>query len=471
MSESILYSLLALVLALVLVELVFTFTNINQLLGKSFSLSLSEQPELVAMALGLSLLIGVLAGLYPAIYLSSWQPLTALVGNRNTGKTTARFRAALVFVQFTISVGVISSTLLMAWQMQYISRKDLGFDRENMLVVPLRGHSTLVQLDVIRAQLEGHPGVLGVSTSTSMFGQTLGVNAVPAETASGEMETTQLNNMMVGSDFVEVMGLELVQGRSFAQRLLTDVGMSILVNEATVRQMGWGDEALGKRIATGRVIGVVRDFHFASLHSPIEPFAIRTYPDDELDNVPDANKPYMTRNLVVKISGGDVRGTIAHIESVVTGIDPRHPFEFSFFDENLNKLYQSEENLMKLIGIFAVICIFISCLGLYGLAAFTTEQRTREIGIRKVLGATAAQIIALLSRNILWLVLGGAVVASFAAWLAIDEWLSGFAYRTSINGMAFVLATLVALAVAYITVALQSWRTAQSDPSLSLRHE
>lgn len=198
---------------------------------------------------------------------------------------------------------------------------------------------------------------------------------------------------------------------------------------------------------------------------------MRTYPDDELDNVPDANKPYMTRNLVVKISGGDVRGTIAHIESVVTGIDPRHPFEFSFFDENLNKLYQSEENLMKLIGIFAVVCIFISCLGLYGLAAFTTEQRTREIGIRKVLGATAAQIIALLSRNILWLVLGGAVVASFAAWLAIDEWLSGFAYRTSINGMAFVLATLVALAVAYITVALQSWRTAQSDPSLSLRHE
>src|SRR5690606_4763263 len=173
MSESILYSLLALVLALVLVELVFTFTNINQLLGKSFSLSLSEQPELVAMALGLSLLIGVLAGLYPAIYLSSWQPLTALVGNRNTGKTTARFRAALVFVQFTISVGVISSTLLMAWQMQYISRKDLGFDKENMLVVPLRGHSTLVQLDVIRAQLQGHPGVLGVSTSTCMLGETL----------------------------------------------------------------------------------------------------------------------------------------------------------------------------------------------------------------------------------------------------------------------------------------------------------
>jgi putative ABC transport system permease protein len=267
------------------------------------------------------------------------------------------------------------------------------------------------------------------------------------------------------------MKLVLVAGRFFGQRLITDVGSIFVENESLVARMGWGVQALGKKIADGRVIGVVKDFHFASLHEAIEPFVMRTFPDNYLANVPEANKTFMTQNLIVSISGDNIRDTISFLEEKITGFDPRHPFEFTFFDETLDALYQSEENLMKLIGIFSLICIFISCLGLYGLAAFTTEQRTREIGVRKVLGATAWQIIALLSRNILWLVVAGALVASAVSWLAIDQWLTGFAYRTGINPLAFLVASLGALLIAYATIALQSYKTAQSDPALSLRFE
>ncbi|HWK54181.1 MAG TPA: FtsX-like permease family protein [Hyphomicrobiales bacterium] len=471
LSESILYSVIALVCALVLVELVFYFTNINDLLNKPLALQLTREPQLVGIAALFSLGIGVLAGLYPALYLSSWQPLTALVGNKNSSRTSATFRSALVFVQFTISVAVIACTLLMAQQMRYVAGKDLGFEKENKLVVPLHGFSAIQQTELMKSALMKNPNVLGVATSGSMLGGRLGSNAIPMETMGGVMEPNQASNIVVGPDFADVMKLELVAGRSFSQRLLTDVGTNFIVNESLVQRMGWGDQALGKKIADGRVIGVVKDFHYASLHQSIEPFLMRTFPDDYLNNVPEANKAFMTMNLVVSISGENVRDTIAFIEDTVTGFDPRHPFEFSFFDATLDQLYQSEENLMRLVGIFAAVCIFISCLGLYGLAAFTTEQRTREIGVRKVLGATALQIIALLSRSVLWLVLAGAVVACALSWLAIDQWLTGFAYRAGINPLAFVIASLAALLIAYGTIALQSYKTAQADPSGSLRFE
>lgn len=471
LSESILYTTIALVCGLVLVELVFYFTNINDLLNKPLALKLTAEPELLAVAALFSLAIGILAGLYPALYLSSWQPLTALVGNKNTGKTSASFRSALVFVQFTISVAVMACTMLMSQQMNYVASKDLGFEKVNKIVVPLRGFTALQNAELMKAALLQNPDITAVTTSAQMMGGRVGSNAMPMETAAGAMETASANNMMVGADFIDVMKLELVAGRGFSQRLLTDIGSNFVVNESLVQMQGWGDQALGKRIGDGRVIGVVKDFHFASLHQSIEPFIMRTYPDNFLDNVPEANKTFMTMNLIVSITGNNLRDTIGAIEQTVTEFDPRHPFDFTFFDENLDQLYQSEESLMKLVGIFAAICIFISCLGLYGLAAFTTEQRTREIGIRKVLGATSSQIIGLLSRSVLMLVLGGALVACATSWLAIDQWLTGFAYRTSMNPLAFVVSSLAALLIAYATIALQSWKTAQSDPSLTLRFE
>jgi putative ABC transport system permease protein len=298
------------------------------------------------------------------------------------------------------------------------------------------------------------------------------VNVIQVEQEDGKTEPTSVNNFPIGEGFVEVMGLKLLQGRDPSIRLLTDVGTNVLINEGMVRKMGWTNP-LGKRITargpSGRVVGVVQDFNFKSLHTQIEPLVM--YPMNmDMSNVPEAEKPLRQAFLVVKISPEDITQTLGGIERVMTEADAKHPFEFTFLDDSLDKLYKSENQLLKLIAIFAAICIFIACLGLFGLASFTTEMRTREIGTRKVLGATSWQIIGLLARPIMVLVLIASVLAAVIAWFAIDEWLSTFAYRADINPLIFLAAAIVAAAVAFITVAAQSYRTASADPVDALRH-
>ena len=284
------------------------------------------------------------------------------------------------------------------------------------------------------------------------------------------MERFGTGIMFVGERFLDVMGVRVLSGRNFSTRLLTDVGTRFLVNEEFVRQRGW-DEPLGRQMSTGtdigRVIGVVEDFNFKSLHDPIEPIAIALQPEIP----PDVNEQGAYRILVVNIAGDAVAPTLRLLEQKFAELDPSHPFEFRFVDEMIESLYVSEQSLMRLVAVFAGVCVLIACLGTYGLAAFTTEERTKEIGIRKVLGATAAQIVLLLSRNIVALILAGAVVASLVAWLAMNAWLENFAYRVSINPFLFVVATGAALAVAFATVALQSLGAVRRDPIAALRYE
>jgi putative ABC transport system permease protein len=278
--------------------------------------------------------------------------------------------------------------------------------------------------------------------------------------------------MPIGEDYLKVMGMELAAGRDFSARLLTDVGTSFIVNETLVQRMGWA-EPLGKRLQIGReqgrVIGVVRDFNYQSLHHKVEPFVMYQVSND-FSNASPQTRAFVTNYLVVNVVGEAIGETLEFIEGVMHRVDPTHPFEFTFLDTSLNQHYATEQKLMKLIGAFAGICIFIACLGLFGLAAFTTEQRTREIGTRKVLGASTLQIILLLSRRILVLVLIAAALASVGAYFAMDEWLAGFAYRAQISPFAFLIAAIAAAAVAFVTVALQSFKTARADPVQSLRH-
>jgi putative ABC transport system permease protein len=248
------------------------------------------------------------------------------------------------------------------------------------------------------------------------------------------------------------------------------VGDSYLVNETMVKKMGW-DQPLGKHIQNGKVIGVVRDFHYDSLKNSLEPFVLLRF--SGVQNVAPQNRDLMIQYLILNLEGENIFRTLDFLEEKFAEFDPRHPFEFKFLDDSLNELYFSEQRLMKLIGIFAAVCIFISCLGLFGLASFATEQRTKEIGIRKVLGASTWQIITMLARNILLLVLGGAVIASLIAYYAMDEWLTGFAYRININMnlWVFLLSAVAAAAVAFITIASQSFKTAQANPVNALRYE
>ena len=303
-----------------------------------------------------------------------------------------------------------------------------------------------------------------------MIGDVRGLGAVMADNNDNVQERTLVNLLQVGNDYINVMGMELLTGRDFSKRLLTDVGESFIVNQTMVKNMGW-DQPLGKHIQDGKVIGVVKDFHYNSLRTSVEPFMFVRIPGPE--NIPQQQRSITIRFLMINVKGEDIFKTLEYIEDIFTKFDPRHPFEYEFLDDFLNNLYFSEQRLMKLIGIFAAVCIFISCMGLFGLASFTTEQRTKEIGIRKVLGATVSQIITMLARNILYIVLGGAVVASLIAYFVMDEWLMDFAYRIDINMniWVFLAATAIAAAVAFITVVLQSFRTASDNPINAIRYE
>lgn len=473
LGESVLFALIAAVFGIVIVELVLTLSPIESLIDKRLELDLFGEPLLSVTILGVSLAVGVLAGLYPAIYLSSWAPLSALVGQNRASKGNIRFRQALVLTQFTISIAVIASTLLMAAQMRYVANAPLGFGKENRILVTLRGVDLLQRMPAIINDLENDSRILGVSTSATMMGQTFPINLAQVENSEGVVQPTMISHMGIGDNFLDVMGMHLVEGRDFSKRLLTDVGATFIVNRKFVENMGW-DNPIGKRVSiganVGRVIGVLEDFNYRSLHASIEPFAV--YPiQSDFSSVPEINRPFVTRLLVLNVAGDQIPQTLRMLEEKFAEFDPLHPFEYRFLDDSLNRLYASERSLMSLVGIFAGVCILIACMGLFGLASFTTEQRTKEIGIRKVLGATAPQIIWLLSRNVLALVFVAAAIGSVVAYFALDEWLAGFAFRAPVNPLVFIFSTAVAAFVAFTTMALQSYGTVREDPVDALRYE
>jgi len=476
LGESLFFVVLATAIGLIGVQLLLDNSNIDDLLGAQLSLSVFlGQPVFLVGLVGAAVLIGLISGLYPAFYLSSVVPVIALSSSKGNKGNAGRLRQFLVFTQFTISIGIISSTLLMANQMNYISTMSLGFDKENKLIVPLRGADVIERSETLINELLANPDILNVAAAANIPGGQIGLNGLNIESQSGEMELQSVSAMRVGPNFLETMDIELLEGRDFKRKLLTDVGVSFVVNETLVQRMGW-DQALGKRIESGgggmvgTVRGVVGDFNYASLYQQVAPLIIMETNND-FSNANANNRALQIQTLIINITGNNVPATLNFVRDLMVEFDPTHPFEFEFLDDNLDQQYQSQQSIMQLTAIFAGICVFISCLGLFGLASFTTAQRTREIGVRKVLGASSGQIITLLSRNILQLVLIASVVASIGSWFAIDQWLTVFEYRISINGFVFMLAAAMALAVAFVTVALQSMKTARANPVQALRYE
>jgi putative ABC transport system permease protein len=477
LGESVLFAMLATIIGVMAVEVLVTLPPITALFGEPLQIDVFGEPMLAVSIVGFGLLVGLAAGLYPSLYLSSFMPLSALAGRYQPGGAGLRLRESLVFLQFAISVGVIAATLLMTAQMRYIAHKALGFDAENRIVVPLRGVDLIEQQRSIATQLEHSPGVLGVTTSETIMGKDAPRSTrTQVETNEGgtrEFEYDDIGD--VGPDFLSVMGMQIVAGRDFSESMGTDVGQAIIVNETFVRGMGW-DTAIGKHIGkpgsprSGEVIGVVKDFHFRSLHDRISPLIIFRG-DGDYSQVNPAARAFAERLMIIKVAQEGLRDTLRYIERQFVAFDPNRPFELSFLDANLDRLYASEERLMAMIGTFASICIFVACLGLFGLSAFTTEQRRKEIGIRKILGASVAGIILLLSRRVLLLISAGGVLGCAIAWGIMAKWLSGFAYRAAINPAYFVLAVFGAATVALATIALQSWRTARADPAGALQYE
>jgi putative ABC transport system permease protein len=487
LAESLLLAVVSVVLGVLLVKLAAAFTPLSELLGKPIEIGFTQTPDLLASAVGLALLVGLGAGLYPAFYLSSIAPVSSLVGGGRGSKRRSGLREGLVFVQFMISIAVIACTLVMASQMRYISTLSLGFDRENRLVVQMRGADVVTSSDAIKTELLRNPNVLGVSWANTMLGGDFGVSLIGLENNDGVIEPTTVNQVGIGTGFVDVMGLTILAGREPSDEVASAAAAGaqgtrapireIVVNEKLVAALHWS-EPIGKRFELGQgpsaqrgtVVGVVKDFNFRSVHNEIAPLAMYR----QVDNFAQMNPAFRAaqqRPLVLNISGNDVQGTIAHVRETIAKFDPQHPFELEFLDDALNKLYAADTRLTRLIGIFAGLCIFIACLGLFGLAAFTAAQRTREIGVRKVFGARTGQIIGLLAHRIVWLVLAAAAFASVFSYGVMRAWLENFAFRTAVNPLLFVLATLAGLGIAYLTVALQSMKAARAHPVKALRYE
>jgi putative ABC transport system permease protein len=471
LGEALVLALVSVCLGFLIVELAINEGSIGALFGKTLAFNLADQPGLVWMTLAGSIVLGLLSGLYPAAYLSSLRPLVALVANRKhkPAKIELRLRECLLLLQFTLSIAVIACTLLMLSQMHFLADQPLGFNKDNQLLLTLRDPQMVAQIPVLQNELLQDPQVLGVTYSTSMMGQDFSVNSTSIETDAGTMEAVQMGHMAVAGNFVDVLGIQLAEGRNFSSEISTDAASAVLVNQALVDYMGW-DQPIGKAMESvwgtrATVIGVVKNFNFKSLHTGVEPFFLYQ---------PEFSTPGRMgseRELVINIAGDRVSETLAFIESTMKRFAPDEPFAYKFLDDALDELYLSEQRLMYLIGIFAGICIVITSLGLFGLTTFTTEQRTKEIGVRKVLGATRLQVVLLIFSRTMVLTLVATVIAAAVVYPVMNIWLASFAYRITISPMVFVLSASGVLLITYGTVAIQTLRIANLQPVHTLRYE
>lgn len=472
LTESLVFVFLALIIGLGLAYGLINYTSLSSLFDKSLSFEMLLQPEAIAIVLSGALLMSVAAGLYPALVLSRISMIKA-VKTKNT-----RVRQGLVFIQFLVSICVISCTLLMYYQMRYVQEKSLGFEKENKLVLTVQGAPAIQKLPVFINTLEQHSNVLNTTVSLNHLGRSTSFEQAEIENEDGVFVSQSYNWFYVDEDFINTMGIELVEGRNFDESIPSDANHAILVNETLVKKMGWKN-AIGKRLRyeagqeASYVVGVLKDFHFQGLQHEVESMifwlpAPENFNDEYWNTT---SRRLATRMLTLNITGNSVPETLAFIEEEWEAFDADHPFEFQFLDDSLNRQYAADIKQMTLIGIFGGLCIFISCLGLFGLTAFTIEQRTKEIGIRKTLGASSWQIVALLFRNIFVIVAISAVVASLMSYGIMRQWLEGFHYKDDINVSAFVLAALASFATAFMTMSTQSYKTARANPVRALKHE
>lgn len=462
--ESMLSATLAAVLALFLFMLLLPL--FNQLSGKAFALSVLGTSVVPAGFIAVALIVGVAGGSYPAFVLSAFQPASVLKGIQLQGRSGAGVRKGLVMVEFAGAIALIIGAVVISQQLMYLRNAELGFDKAQVVALQrVFPKSRASQMETIKQALVGKPVVKGVTLASAwptrpVVGQ-LSFRAEDMPAGVGRrMEWYQ-----VDEDYLGALGMELIAGRNFSPERASD-SAAVLINQTAARQFGLADdEALGKRVfAPGRdeemstIIGVVKDFHTLSLHDPVKPVLFAYY----------WARP---RNILVKTDARDIPAALAHIEKTWAQHVPDFPLTYSFIDQQYDALYWAEERLSRVVNTFAGLAILIACLGLLGLAAFSARQRTKEIGIRKVLGATVSSTVVLLSKNFLWLVAIAFIIAAPLAYLVMQRWLENFAYRIDLGAGIFLMAGGLALLVAVVAVSYQAVRAALADPVKSLRYE
>ena len=461
LSESFLCAVIAGVIAFGLVRLSLPW--FNTFTGKSLPLNFLQVPGLALVYTLIILGVGLIAGSYPALLMSSFTPITALKGVIRHGWQDIILRKGLVVFQFTIAIILIVGTGLVLKQLKFIQDRNIGLNKDQVIEIGIR-RADLPKGEVLIAEINKNPSVVNSTLTDFSFKSGISNIALLPEGAS-ETEITSQPVISVDENFMKTFQIQLAAGREFSNSHVTDTTGDFMVNETAVKLFGWKnpEEAIGKKLdwglgKKGKVIGVVKDFNFASLHDNIQPLIIHILPD-------------WYRFVAIRVKPENLPETLQNLESTWKDITTDSPFEYSFLDEDFGKLYKEEQNLQSVLSLFTLLSIAIACLGLFGLAAFTIKQRFKEIAVRKVLGASVTGIIGLLSKDFLLLVVISALIAFPLAWWGMYKWLQDFAYRIDIGWWTFLAAAVAALLIALLTISFQAIKAAITNPVKSLRTE
>jgi len=466
LGESMLLTLMAISISLATVELLLP--PFSSLVGKTVDFDYRHNVLFLSGFLLLAVFVGIVSSLYPAVFLSRHQPIKTLKGYKEALKTSIGqvfLKRSLVVAQFVVSILLIVCTLIINRQLTFMRTAHLGFDKEQMVTVPIQSRSGQKKYEAIKNDLLTIPGVLGASAciGAPISGNVLVTYGLP-EGLTRE-QAFHVHHHFVDMDYIDNFGIEIIAGRNFSRAFSTDAKEAFIVNEATIRKSGFVslEKAIGKSFRSGmgiqgKIIGVMKDFHISSFHKEIEPMILSFDPE------------YFWE-MNIKVKSDNMAKTLASVKETFKHFNPGFPFTYSFLDEDIDALYQGEEQTGRIIRTFSIVAILIACLGLFGLAAFAAEKRTKEIGIRKVMGATSPHIMFLLSAEFTKWVLLANILAWPIAYYAMNKWLQGFAYRTRISLWVFILGAVISFAVALITVSYQALKSALSDPVDSLRYE
>ena len=457
--ESILLAFIALLFAVVFVWLLLPV--FNNLAAKELSMNLSGNLSILLGLLCIAILTGIISGSYPALFLSAFQPVMVLKGSRLSGSKGSIFRKILVVFQFSLTILLIVCTAGVYNQINYMRNRKLGYDREHMIYFGMRGDMR-TQFDAVKNELLQNPNILGVTASSNVptYGYTFSNSLWRWEGQSPDEEIL-MRAVFIDVDYFKTFGMEIAEGRSFSREFPTDATEAIMINEEAVKAMGM-ESAIGKRLSIQdnnfNIIGVVKNYHFRSLRQKIDPLILIYNPGN-------------SRALFARLRSDNIPQTIGYIENLWKKFAPGFPFNYRFLDEALDMLYRSEQRIGTLFQYFSFLAILISCLGLLGLASFMAEKRTKEIGIRKVLGASISNIAMLLSKEFTKWVLVANVIAWPIAYFAVSKWLQSYVYKANITIWSFILSGVLALFIALITVSYQSIKAALANPIDSLRYE
>jgi putative ABC transport system permease protein len=457
--ESVLLTLISCVISIALLLLLMPYYR--EMVGYHLTVDWTSGGIYVFLA-GIILIIGFLAGSYPAFILSAFSPIQALKGKLSLGKSGAFFRQSLVVVQFSISVLLIISTIVIMKQMSFVKGKELGYSKEQVVVVPLDNNDIYHQKAVFKTELESEGDIESVSL---MSGEPGGFHDLHSFEVEGQNEIFKSRTEFADFEFVKTLGFKIIAGRDFSPKFMTDTTDAALINQTAAKKLGFTPEqAIGKWIknttrdsARRRIVGVIKDYNFLSLKENMDAMVISPSED--------------RRVAVIKLKPGNIKNSIATIKSAYSAVAPAYPFEYSFLDQKFDTLYKTDLRQQTMLSIFSGLAIFIACLGLFGLASFTAVKRTKEIGVRKVLGSSVSNILVLLSTDMLKPVLVATVIAVPLGYYFMHTWLQNFAYRTPLHWWIFVFAALITFGIALITVSFKSVKAALANPIKSLRSE